>query len=87
MRISRTAPLLVSGVLAGLSVSPAHAAPPSQTGNCVSYFTTTLADAGAAGDVISFGARDLAPFGANAVSRQAHAALGACVFDPDDFLP
>ena len=87
MRISRTAPLLVSGVLAALSASPAHAAPPSQTGNCVSYFTTTLAKVGAAGDVISFGSRDLAPFGSNAVSPQAHATLGACVFDPGDFLP
>lgn len=87
MRISRTAPLLVSGVLAALSASPAHAAPPPATGNCVSYFTSTLAKAGAAGDVIRFGAHDLAPFGANAVGPQAHAALGSCVFDPGDFLP
>ena len=54
-----------------------------------SSFTSTLAAAGAAGDVIRFGARDpaFAPFGANAVSAQAHAALGSCPFDPGDFLP
>ena len=61
--------------------------PPAQTGNCVSYFTTTVAAAGAAGDVIRTGARDLAPFGRTAVSAQAHATLGACVFEPGDFLP
>jgi hypothetical protein len=87
MRISRTAPFVVAGVLTALSVSPAQAAPPEQTGNCVSYFTSTLAHAGAAGDIISFGAHDLAPFGQNAVKRQAHSALGSCVFHPGDFLP
>ena len=87
MRISRTASLIVAAVLTALSAPPAHAAPPPQPGNCVSYFTTSLADARAAGMVISFGAHDLAPFGLNAVSRQAHATLGSCVFDPEDFLP
>ena len=87
MRISRTVSFIVAGVLTGLGAPPAQAAPPPQTGNCVSYFTTTLAKAGAAGEVISFGAHDLAPFGLNAVSRQAHSALGSCVFDPNDFLP
>ena len=87
MRVSRTAPLIAAGLLAGLSVSSAEAAAPSQTGNCVSHFTSVLAQAGVAGDVIRFGAHDLAPFGRNAVSRQAHATLGSCVFDPEDFLP
>ena len=53
----------------------------------MSHFTSTLGQAGVAGDVISFGARDLAPFGRNAVSRQAHAPVGACIFNPEDFLP
>jgi hypothetical protein len=87
MRISCTAPVVVAGVLAALLAPAAQAAPPAQTGNCVSYFTSTLAHAGVAGDVIRFGAHDLAPFGRNAVSRQAHSALGSCVFDPGDFLP
>jgi hypothetical protein len=86
MRISRTA-LIAAGVLTALSAPSAHAAPPAQTGNCVSHFTTVLGQAGAAGDVIRFGAHDLAPFGQNAVSRQAHATLGSCVFNPEDFLP
>lgn len=87
MRIPRIPTSLLAGALVALSASPAHAAPPAQTGNCVSHFTSTLAQAGAAGDVISFGAHDLAPFGRNAVHLQAHATLGACVFDPEDFLP
>jgi hypothetical protein len=56
-------------------------------GDCVSWFTTTLADARAVCIVILFGAHDLAPFGLKAVNRQAHAKLGSCVFDPEDFLP
>lgn len=87
MRISRTAPLIAASLLTGLSVPSAHAAPPTQTGNCVSHFTTVLAQVGVAGDVIRFGAHDLAPFGRNAVGPQAHATLGACVFNPEDFLP
>ena len=87
MRRSRAFVLSAAGVVTALAVTPAQAAPPAQTGNCVSYFTSTLAQAGAAGDAISFGAHDLAPFGRNAVSRQAHAPLGSCVFDPGDFLP
>ena len=89
MKVPRTALLLASGVLASVSAAPAQAAPPAQSGNCVSYFTATLGQAGAAGDVIRFGARDpnLFPFGANAVSAQAHAELGACPFDPGEFLP
>ena len=87
MRISRASALLVPGVAITLAVTPAQAAPPAQTGNCVSYFTSTLAQAGAAGEVISFGARDLAPFGRNAVRLQAAAPIASCPFDPDDFLP
>ena len=87
MRISRTVPLLVAGLAAALAAPPADAAPPASSGNCVSHFTSTLAEAGVAGEVIRFGARDLAPFGRNAVSRQAHATLGACVFNPEEFLP
>jgi hypothetical protein len=87
MRIPRAALIIVFGVLTALLAPPAQAAPPEQTGSCVSYFTSTLAHAGAAGNVISFGARDLAPFGQNAVRPQAHSALGSCVFDPGDFLP
>jgi len=87
MRTSRTAPLIVAGVMTVLSAPSASAAPPPQTGNCVSYVTRALADVGAAGDVISSGAHDLAPFGQMAVSPQAHATLGSCVFDPEDLLP
>ncbi len=58
-----------------------------EASRCVSHFTTVLGQAGVAGDVISFGAGDLAPFGRNAVSQQAHAALGSCPFNPEDFLP
>ena len=87
MRICRTATLIAVGVLTAFSATPAHAAPPTQTGNCVSHFTTVLGHAGVAGDVISFGARDLTPFGRNAVSQQAHATLGSCPFNPEDFLP
>jgi hypothetical protein len=35
------------------------AAPPSETGNCVSRFTSVLGQAGVAGDVIRFGAHDI----------------------------
>ena len=88
MRIPRSPVVLsVAGALTALAVPSAHAQPPAQAGNCVSSFTTTLAEARATGAVISFGARDLAPFGRNAVSAQAHATLGSCVFDPGDFLP
>jgi hypothetical protein len=54
---------------------------------CVSHFTTLLGQAGVAGTVISFGARDLSPFGRNVVSLEAHAPLGSCPFVPEDFLP
>ena len=87
MRISRPAVLLASGVLASVAAAPAQAAPPAGTGNCVSFFTATLGQAGAAGVVIRGGAQDpaLAPFGRNAVSVQAHGELGSCLFDPGDF--
>jgi hypothetical protein len=87
VHIPRTSSLIAAGVLIALSGPSAHAAPPTQTGNCVSHFTTVLGQAGVAGGVISFGARDLTPFGRNAVSRQAHATLGSCPFNPEDFLP
>ena len=87
MLIRRTSPLIAAGVLVALSAPAAQAAPPAQTGNCVSHFTSVLGQAGVAGDVIRVGARDLAPFGRNAVSQQAHATLGSCVFNPEDFLP
>jgi hypothetical protein len=87
VHISRTAPLLAAGVLMAFSAPSALAAPPSETGNCVSRFTTVLGQAGVAGDVIRFGARDLAPFGRNVVSLEAHATLGSCPFNPEDFLP
>ena len=88
MRSSRTAVALsLGGVLIAVAAAPAQAQPPAQTGNCVSYFTTALGPAGVAGDVISGGAHDLAPFGRNAASAQAHAALGTCPYDPADFLP
>jgi len=87
VRVTRTASLIAVGVLSALSAASAQAAPPAQTGNCVSHFTATLGQAGVAGDVISFGARDLTPFGANAVSAEAHATLGSCPFNPEDFLP
>jgi hypothetical protein len=87
VRTSRTAPFIAAGVLMAFSATSAQAAPPAQTGNCVSHFTTVLGHAGVAGEVIRFGARDMTPFGANAVSPQAHATLDACLFDPEDFLP
>ena len=87
MHIPRTAPLLAAAVLTAFSAPSALAAPPSETGNCVSRFTTVLGQAGVAGEVIRFGAHDLAPFGRNAVSLEAHATLGACPFNPEDFLP
>jgi hypothetical protein len=88
MRSPRTPVVLsVAGVLTALAVPTAQAQAPAQTGNCVSYFTSALGRAGVAGEVISSGAHDLAPFGRNAVSAQAHATLGACVFEPGDFLP
>lgn len=87
MHIPRTAPLLAAVVLMAVSAPSAPAAPPSETGNCVSRFTSVLGQAGVAGDVIRFGAHDLAPFGRNVVSLEAHATLGACPFNPEDFLP
>ena len=87
MHIPRTSSLIAAGVVIAFSASPARAAPPPQTGNCVSHFTTVLGQAGVAGEVIRFGARDLTPFGLNAVSQEAHAELGACPFNPEDFLP
>jgi len=87
VRIPRTAPILAAGVLMALPATSAPAAPPTATGNCVSHFTTVLGQAGVAGTVISGGARDLAPFGRNAVSPEAHASLGSCPFNPEDFLP
>ena len=87
MHISRTSSLIAAGVVIAFSASPAQAAPPSQTGNCVSHFASVLGQAGVAGEVIRVGARDLSPFGLNAVSQEAHAELGACPFNPEDFLP
>ena len=87
MHIHRTAPLIAAGVLMAFSAPSALAAPPSETGNCVSRFTTVLGKAGVAGEVIRFGAHDLAPFGRNVVRLEAHATLGSCPFNPEDFLP
>jgi hypothetical protein len=89
MRISRTIPLLVAGAMLAAAAPPAGAAPPAETGNCVSRFASVLGQAGVAGQVISTGARDpaFAPFGQVAVSPEAHATLGACPFNPEDFLP
>jgi hypothetical protein len=87
MHIRRTSSLVAAGVLLAFSATSAQAAPPAETGNCVSHFTTVLGKAGVAGDVIRFGARDLTPFGLNAVSQEAHATLGSCPFNPEDFLP
>jgi len=84
VRIRRTSSLLVAGVVVVLSAPAAQAAPP---GNCVSNFASTVGQAGVAGEVISTGAHDLAPFGQNAVSPEAHAPLGSCPFNPEDFLP
>lgn len=89
MRISRRTPLLAVGIVVACTAPSAAAAPPAQTGNCVSYFTSTLGQAGVNGQVIRVGAQDpdLHPFGQNAVSLQAHSPLGACPFNPGDFLP
>jgi hypothetical protein len=87
VHIPRTVPLLVAGAVMAVSAPSAVAAPPSQPGNCVSHFATVLGQAGVAGQVISSGAQDLTPFGRNAVSPEAHAALGSCPFNPEDFLP
>jgi hypothetical protein len=88
MRISHVpAALLIAGCLGALTPPAANGAPPAQPGNCVSHFTTVLGQAGVAGTVIRFGARDLSPFGRNAVSPEAHAPLGSCPFVPEDFLP
>jgi hypothetical protein len=88
MRIFRRTPLLAVGIVVACTAPSAAAAPPAQPGNCVSFFTTTLGHAGVNGQVISSGAQDptLHPFGKNAVSQQAHAALGSCPFNPEDFL-
>jgi hypothetical protein len=87
MRTSRVAPVIAVGALIALSAPSASAAPPTATGNCVSHFASVLGQAGVAGAVISGGAHDLAPFGQNAVSPEAHASLGSCPFNPEDFLP
>jgi hypothetical protein len=87
VRISRTAPIIAAGVLMALPATSALAAPPTDPGNCVSHFASVLGPAGVAGSVISVGAHDLAPFGQNAVSPEAHAPLGSCPFNPEDFLP
>ncbi len=67
--------------------SGAAVAAPDQPGNCVSNFASTLGQVGVAGAVISGGAHAFAPFGANVVRNEAHAPLGACPFNPEDFLP
>lgn len=87
MRISRHAPLLVAGVALAIAAPSAGAAPPAQTGNCVSYFTSAVGQAGVAGQVMSGGAHDLQPFGRTAVSVQAHSPLGSCPYNPGDFIP
>ena len=87
MHISRTGPAIAAGLLIAFSASSAQAAAPTATGNCVSRFATVLGQAGVVGTVISGGARDLTPFGQNAVSPEAHASLGSCPFNPEDFLP
>ena len=81
------AALLIAGCIGALTAPAATGAPSAQRGNCVSHFTSVLGQAGVAGTVISFGARDLRPFGSNAVSAEAHAPLGSCPFVPEDFLP
>jgi hypothetical protein len=87
MHISRSGPAIAAGLLMAFSASSAQAAAPTGTGNCVSHFASVLGPAGVAGTVISGGAHDLAPFGQNAVSPEAHASLGSCPFNPEDFLP
>jgi hypothetical protein len=80
-RIRVIAALAATG--ASLAVAPAAvAAPPAGTGNCVSFFTTAVAHAGIAGPVISFGARELQPFGRDIVRMQAAAELGECPNQP-----
>ncbi len=86
MRVSRIAVPICAGVVLAFSAPSAQAAPPAQTGNCVSHFTTVLGQAGVAGAVISSGAHDLVPFGRNAVSPEAHASLGSCPTNPEDVL-
>jgi hypothetical protein len=85
MRLARTSAI---GVAAGAALllggSGSAAAAP---GNCVSNFTSTLGQAGAAGVVISGGAHMFVPFGANVVRNEAHATLGACPFNPEDYVP
>jgi len=68
----------------GLTVAlpVADAAPPGGTGNCVSFFTTAVGQAGIAGPVISSGAQELRPFGRDIVREQAAAELGACPNQP-----
>jgi hypothetical protein len=80
-RILVIAALAATG--ASLAVAPAAvAAPPAGTGNCVSFFTTAVAQAGIAGPVISFGAQELQPFGRDIVREQAAAELGDCPNQP-----
>ena len=87
MRMSPVPAVILIGGFALASAAPAASgAAPAQAGNCVSHFTSVLGQAGVAGSVISFGARDLAPFGRNVVSPEAHAPLGECPFVPEDFL-
>jgi hypothetical protein len=60
--------------------------PVSSNANCVAWFTSTLAQAGVAGPVISSGGQTLSPFGRNVVSQQASAERGSCPFDPNRFV-
>ena len=80
-RIRVIAALAATG--ASLALAPAAvAAPPAGTGNCVSFFTTAVAQAGTAGPQISFGAHELQPFGRDIVRTQAAAELGDCPSQP-----
>ena len=88
MRCARASAIgTIAGAALVLGGSGAAAAAPEQPGNCVSNFTSTLGQAGVAGQVISGGAQMFAPFGRNVVRNEAHAPLGACPFNPEDFLP
>ena len=88
MRLSHVpAAVLICGAALLASAPAAGAAPPAQPGNCVSVFTSTLAEAGVLAEVVTDGAHQIQPLGQNAVKPQAHAELGACPLVPEMFLP
>lgn len=83
MRRRLIAGVLSTGAAVGAMAVPAAAThtEPDPRGSCVSWFVANVPP-GHRGEVISFGAHTLQPFGRDIVSAQARSPRGNCIHFP-----